>query len=86
MKDATPLNTPKNTTILSSVRAGGTTVHQYFAGALNGKLFLKYIQEFLAPSLHDGGLVIMDNLRCHKVDGVREAIKNPVQHFFIFPL
>lgn len=73
--EAAPLNTPKTTTLLSSVRADGTTVRRFLAGALNGEQFLTYIREELAPSLHAGDLVIMDNLRCHKVKGVREAIE-----------
>jgi transposase len=74
--DSAPLNTPKTTTILSSVRADGTTIRKFFSGALNGGIFLRYIQEDLTPSLHPGDFVIMDNLRCHKVDGVKEAIES----------
>jgi transposase len=71
-----PVNTPKTTTILSSVRADGTTIRKFFSGALNGEIFLKYIQENLAPTLHPGDFVIMDNLRCHKVKGVKEAVES----------
>lgn len=74
--DSAPLNTPKTTTILSSVRADGTTIRKFFSGALNGEIFLKYIQEDLVPSLHPGDFVIMDNLRSHKVEGVKEAIES----------
>jgi transposase len=74
--DSAPLNTPKTTTILSSVRSDGTTIRKFFSGALNGEIFLKYIQEDLAPSLHPGDFVIMDNLRCHKVQGVKEAVES----------
>jgi len=75
VKDSAPLNTPKTTTILSSVRIDGTTVAKFFTGTMNGDLFLDYIQHDLVPSLHAGDLVIMDNLRCHKVKGVKEAIQ-----------
>ena len=74
--DSAPLNTPKTTTILSSVRADGTTIRNIFSEALNGEIFLKYIKENLVPSLHSGDFVIMDNLRCHKVQGVKEAIES----------
>jgi transposase len=74
--DSAPLNTPKTTSLLSSVRADGTTIRKFFSGALNGEIFLKYIQEDLAPSLHLGDFVVMDNLRCHKVAGVKEAIES----------
>lgn len=39
------------------------------------KTFLDYIKNTLAPTLHKGDIVIMDNLRCHKVKGVKEAIE-----------
>ncbi len=42
---------------------------------MTGALFLKYVQEFLCPTLHPGDIVIADNLRSHKVAGVKEAIE-----------
>ncbi len=48
---------------------------RYFSGTLIGKTFLDYIQNALVPTLQKGDVVIMDNLRCHKVSGVREAIE-----------
>jgi transposase len=85
VKDSVPLNKPKTTTILSSVRAEGKTVRKFFSGALNGDIFLKYIQEDLAPTLHKGDLVVMDNLRCHKVEGVIEAIEEVSAHVLYLP-
>ena len=79
--DSTPLNTPKTTTILSSVRTDGTTAHEFFSGALNGDIF----QTTLASTLHKGDVVVMDNLRCHKVKGVIEAIKNVGAHVLYLP-
>jgi transposase len=46
-----------------------------FDGAINGELFLAYVQQILVPTLKQGDIVIMDNLRAHKVAGVREAIE-----------
>ena len=74
VKDSAPLNTPKATTIVSSVRLDGTTVPKFLSGVMNGSMFLDYIQHELVRSLHAGDLVVMDNLRCHKVKGVKEAI------------
>ena len=73
--DKVPLNTPKNTTILSSVRLDGETVYTHFQGSLTGDRFLAYVKEQLVPHLRTGDIVIMDNLRSHKVSGVREAIE-----------
>jgi len=44
-------------------------------GPMNGDAFLAYIEQFLAPALVKGD-VIMDNLPAHKVTGVRKAIEN----------
>jgi transposase len=64
----------ERTTILSSVRADGEMVPCIFEGSLNGDIFTKYISEFLAPTLKEGDIVIMDNLSSHKVKGVSEPI------------
>lgn len=42
---------------------------------MNGEVFLAYIRQHLAPSLHLGDIVIMDNLSSHKRIEVREAIQ-----------
>jgi len=60
--------------ILSSIRANGDMVPLVFEGALNGELFKAYISECLAPTLHKGDIVIMDNLTSHKVSGVTDPI------------
>ena len=74
--DYVPLNTPRNTTLLSSIRIeDATMVHKKISGALNGVIFLEYIRNDLAPTLRQGDIVIMDNLRVHKVAGVRQAIE-----------
>jgi transposase len=64
----------ERTTILSSVRVNGDMVPLIFEGALNGELFKAYISECLAPTLHKGDIVIMDNLSSHKVKGVIDPI------------
>lgn len=44
-------------------------------GPMNGPAFLAYVQQFLAPELGPGDLVICDNLASHKVSGVAQAIE-----------
>ena len=44
-------------------------------GPINGRVFLTYIEQCLAPTLNRDDIVIMDNLRTHKVAGVIEAIE-----------
>lgn len=73
--DAVPLNKGTSTTILSSVRLDGGTVPMIFDGAVNRERFKEYLRECLAPTLRKGDVVIMDNLPCHKVDGVKGIIE-----------
>ena len=44
-------------------------------GAVAGEVFLAYVREMLVPTLHEGDIVVVDNLGVHKVAGVREAIE-----------
>lgn len=74
--DSAPINTPKTTTLLSSIRLDGTTVPISFQGALNKERFLEYLKDSLVPTLHPGDFVVMDNLGSHKVDGVAELIRS----------
>jgi len=43
---------------------------------MDGPSFLaSYIEQVLAPTLRKADIVFMDNLRTHKIDGVREALE-----------
>jgi transposase len=43
--------------------------------SLNGELFKEFVKEDLLPNLWSGAGVVMDNLRPHKVEGVKEMIE-----------
>jgi transposase len=73
--DSAPLSTPTSTTILSSIRTGGDCVYTTFSGASNGERFKKYLENHLTKSLKAGDIVVMDNSKAHKVDGVKELIE-----------
>jgi len=45
-------------------------------GAINGDLFLAYVEQILLPTLRERDIVVMDNLSSHKVVGVEKAIKS----------
>jgi transposase len=64
----------KTTTFLAALRTSGLTAPLVIDGAINGQLFLNYVRQQLVPTLKAGDIVVMDNLRSHKVAGVREAI------------
>ncbi len=44
-------------------------------GAVDGDMFVAYVEQVLVPELKPGDTVIMDNLSSHKVAGVRTAIE-----------
>ena len=65
----------KTTTFLAGLRLSGLTAPLVIDGAVNGAVFVSYLQQHLAPTLNAGDILIMDNLASHKVPGVREAVE-----------
>jgi len=63
------------TTFIACLGVDGMVAPAIYEGAINGDMFLAYVGQVLAPVLRDGDVVVMDNLRSHKVAGVREAIE-----------
>ena len=73
--DAVPHGHWRTTTVIAALRAEGVVAPLVFDGAIDGQSFLAYAEQFLAPALRPGDVVVMDNLGSHKVAGVREAIE-----------
>ena len=74
--DKAPINTPANTTILSSIRLNGETAYTTYSGGTTGDKFVDYLKNTLIPTLNKGDIIIMDNMRSHHVKAVRETIEN----------
>ena len=66
----------KTTTFLAALRHNGLTAPMVVDGAINGELFLAYVEQILLPTLRKGDIVVMDNLSSHKVAGVKTAIES----------
>jgi transposase len=62
------------TTFVAAWRHDEITAPCVFDGPMDGASFLTYVEHFLAPTLRNGDVVVMDNLASHKVAGVKEAI------------
>ena len=72
--DNAPINTPTNTTILSSIRLNGQTAYTTYSGGTTGEKFVEYLKNILFPTLDKGDIVIMDNMmRSHHIKAVAEA-------------
>ena len=72
--DSTPLNTPRNTTILSSIRLDGRTAHTVYQGGTTAERFAEYLKETLLPSLSSDDIIIMDNMRSHHAKAVKQVL------------
>jgi transposase len=65
----------KTLTLVAALRADGVTAPYVIDGAMDGGAFLAYVEQVLVPTLKKRDIVFMDNVRTHKVAGVREAIE-----------
>jgi len=65
----------KTLTLVAALRIDGLTAPLVMDGAMDGASFLAYVEQILAPTLRKGDTVFMDNLRTHKIDGVRQALE-----------
>lgn len=62
-------------TFLAGLRHDRLVAPLVLEGPINGRSFRAYIEQFLAPTLQPGDVVVADNLGSHKVAGVRDAIE-----------
>ncbi len=72
--DAAPHGHRHVTTFLAGLRSSGIVAPLVLDGPMTGSTFHTYVQQFLAPTLAPGDVVVMDNLAAHKVAGIREAV------------
>lgn len=65
----------RTTTFIAALRCDGLGAPMTLDGPMNGETFRAWTEQFLAPVLRSGDIVVMDNLPSHKVSGIREAIE-----------
>lgn len=65
----------KTTTFLAGLCQDRLIAPLVLDGPIDGDIFRAYVEQFLAPALSPGQIVVMDNLASHKVTGIREAIE-----------
>lgn len=64
------------TTMISAIRTSGPFAAAMVSGATDGDVFRSYVEYVLVPELTPGDVVILDNLRPHKVAGVKQMIES----------
>jgi transposase len=65
----------KTITFVAALRRNGIRAPCTIDGSMNGRTFLAYVEQCLAPTLKCADVVVADNLPAHKAPGVREAIE-----------
>jgi len=72
-------------TFLAGLRNDGIVAPCVFDGPINGELFGAWVEQFLAPTLSPGDVVVLDNLGSHKGQAVRRAIRQVGAHLLFLP-
>jgi transposase len=71
-----PRNRGKNTTLIASITLeGAMSQSMTIEGATDAEAFEAYVEHFLAPSLCEGQVVVLDGLGAHRTQKVRELIE-----------
>lgn len=65
----------KTTTFVAGLRTDGLVAPMVLDGAMNGDVFVAYVQQVLVPTLQTGDIVVMDNLSSHKRAAAVRAIE-----------
>ena len=70
-----PLGEWTTITFVAALRYNKMTAPMVLKGAINGEMFLAYVEQCLVPTLKRNDIVVVDNFAPHKVPGIREAIE-----------
>jgi transposase len=71
-----PRNRGKNTTLIAAITLEGAMGESMIVeGATDALAFKAYVEHFLAPSLCEGQVVVLDGLGAHRTQRVTELIK-----------
>ncbi len=70
-----PRNRGKNTTLIASMSLRGMGEAMCIQGATDAQAFEVYIEHFLASTLSEGQVVVLDNLGAHRPKRIRELIE-----------
>jgi len=81
-----PRNRGKNTTLIAAVTPeGGMGESVAIEGATDASAFEAYVEHFLAPTLEEGQVVVLDGLGAHRTGKVRELIESTGADLLFLP-
>lgn len=73
----------KRVSVISTIRLSVESVSFMFNGTMNGDLFEGYVENFLAPSLSQGDILVLDNCSAHKKDALDPLYEKGVTVLFL---
>jgi transposase len=73
--DHVPFGNWKALTFVCALRHDKIVAPMAIEGAMDGGLFLAYVEQCLVPTLKKNDIVMMDNVTIHKVAGIAEAVE-----------
>ena len=85
LRAAIPHGHWKTTIFVAALRLEGIVAPLVFDGPINAQVFEAYVEQFLAPTLRAGDVVVMDNLSSRKRPKVRDLIEATGAHLLYLP-
>jgi hypothetical protein len=73
--DIKPFYRGSRVTVVGAISNKKVIAMKTMEKSMNGEYFKKFVQEELVPLLWKGAVLVMDNLKAHKVEGVKEMIE-----------
>jgi transposase len=73
---AKPSNPGKNISLIGAMGIDGVTAAFMLEGSVDAEVFKAFVEKVLAPTLREGDIVLMDNLKAHKVKGIEDIIRS----------
>ena len=73
--DIKPFYRGSRVTVVGAISNKKVIAMKTIKKSINGEEFKKFVQEQLVPKLWKGAVLVMDNLKAHKVEGVEEMIE-----------
>ena len=72
-------------TFIGALRSNGLTAPMVVKGAINGDIFLAYVEQVLLPTLKRGDVVVLDNLSSHKNAQAAQLIRSVGARIWFLP-
>lgn len=82
---AEPLQPPVKQTVIAGLSTQGILAPLIVDGAMNGTLFVAWLEQELFPLMKRRDTLILDNLRVHKVEEVQVAAAKAHIHLLYLP-